>query len=71
MKITPTALTTSDQYLKVLVTLEIAHAQHVYVIRIPWEWLLDEDVIAGMDREHRRRLLSNWSDVPLPLESTP
>lgn len=67
MKITPSALSPTPTSLRVLFTIEIAGAQHVHTLSIPWEWMLDSDVLAGMDRTYRRTLLGQWSDEPLPL----
>lgn len=65
MKITPTALSTSDQYLRILVSVEIAHGQRIHVIRIPWEWLIEEQILDSLDRVSRRALIAAWSDAPL------
>lgn len=67
MKITPTALSPSDLYLNVLVTVDFPGTQRIAKVQIPWEWLLDSDVLAGLDRIHRRLLIAAWSGEPLPL----
>jgi len=65
MRITYNGLTATDKYATVHMTIEASTWMKFASCRIPLEALLQEHITEAMDRQVRRRLIQEWSEVDL------
>lgn len=65
MKIVPTGLQATEKYLNISVCVEQNGADHFGVVKVPLLWLLSQHVTDALDREVRRALIQQWSEVDL------
>lgn len=64
-KIEATGLYSGDMFLVVSFSIEQAGAVRFGTVKVPVEWLLAPQVVAAVDKMHRRLLVERWSEPEL------
>lgn len=65
LKVVPTGIQATEKYLNVSICLETGGADQFAVVKIPLLWLLSDHITDALDREVRRALIQQWSEVDL------